>query len=341
MNFSHQTQSPLHPVVLRAESNDIQARMQALAELASIEMCLASATNSTTNGVLFFDEEYGMKVPSVRAHFHPTYAAYFTVGSIVLDIEEEAGDILELMIAAGATSRGKVIGFLSSHGGAGSTTLACMLARRLTSTAPAHSVALMDCDPLSAGIENWCGVDIPGINWADLDEKAGVLVPGQLAKALPRRKTLHVLSADERGGMPPNGQLPTRAVAALAQSHDVTILDMSRCLLTGNTDLISWCDILVLVTDTAPHAVGQTRRTLYALEKGGLHMPLLLAINRVSGGTQAASIAYDIGIEDIAPIHLSRTLPKDLEHGISLGERTRSTITKDVAHLANIIDRAY
>ena len=96
----------------------------------------------------------------------------------------------------------KVIGFLSSHGGAGSTTLACMLARRLTSTAPAHSVALMDCDPLSAGIESWCGVDTSGINWADLDEKVGVLVPGQLAKALPRRKTLHVLSADERGGMP-------------------------------------------------------------------------------------------------------------------------------------------
>lgn len=339
MNFSHQAQSKLPPVVVRAGSDIIRARLQALAELAGIEIHLASWTDSATGGVLFFDEEHGMKVPCVRASFHPAYATYFTEGSLVLDIEEEAGDILELMIAAGATSRGTIIGLVGSHGGVGTTTLACALACIMSDAKPTHSLALMDCDPLSAGVTHWCGVDTAGISWADLGEETGTLVPGRLAKSLPGRKNLHVLSADERAGMPSNGQLPTRAVAALSQSHNVTLLDISRSLLAGVTDLLSWCDILVIVTDTSAQAVSQTRRTISILDSHDIHIPLILAVNRVSGGAQAASIAYDIGIDEIAPIHLARRLSKDLAHGMTFGERPRSLMHKDITRLAHMLEK--
>lgn len=339
MTLFQQTQKQLPPVVLRASSDIIRARLQALAELAGITIQLASPTDSRVDGVLFFDEEQDMKVPCVRASFHPAYASYFTEGSLVLDIEEEAGDILELMIAAGTTSRGIVIGLIGSHGGVGTTTLACALSCVMSAAKPTHSLALMDCDPLSAGITRWCGVNTPGITWADLREETGTLVPGRLAKALPHRKNLHVLSADERAGMPSRGQLPTRTIAALSQSHDVTVLDVPRSLLTSTTDLLSWCDILVLVTDTSTHAAPQTLRTMRALDSHNIQIPLILAVNRVSGGAQAASIAYDIGINEIAPIHLARTLPKDLAHGMTLGERPRSLMYKDIVRLAHMLEK--
>lgn len=335
----YNTQSQLPPVVLRAGSDIIRARMQALAELAGIDMHLVSSTNSTTNGVLLFEEEHGVKVPCVRARFHPSYAPYFTDGSLLLDVEEEAGDILELMIAAGSTSRGTVIGLLGSHGGVGTTTIACTLGHVLISTDATKTVALMDCDPLSAGLAQWCGLKTSGITWADLGEETGTLVPGRLAKALPGRENLHVLSADERAGMPSSGELPTRAVAALSQSHDISLLDMSRSVLTSDTGLLSWCDILILVTDTSPHAVSQTRRTLNLVKPLAAQTPTILAVNRVSGGTQAASIAFDIDIETIAPVRLARTLTRDIEHGVALGDRERSAMYKDVTRLARLFEK--
>lgn len=339
MNPLHYFQSPLPSLVLRASSDIVQARIQALAELAGIDMYLAAPTDTAHSGVLLFEEEHGMKVPSIRASFHPSYASYFAEGSIILDVEEEAGDILELMIAAGATSRGTVIGLLGSHGGVGTTTIACTLAHIVSTADATKSIALMDCDPLSTGIGTWCGLNTSGINWADLSEKTGTLVPGRLAKALPRRDNLRVLSADERTGMPTNGELPIRAITALSQSHDMTIMDFPRSIVTGNTDLLSWCDSLILVTDTSPHAVSQSRRTLSFLKNHCPQTPLILAVNRVSGGAQAASIAYDIGFDTIAPVRLARTLTRDLEHGVTLGERYRSGMYKDIAHLSTMFEK--
>ncbi|MBR6459612.1 MAG: hypothetical protein IKS49_05565 [Actinomycetaceae bacterium] len=338
MDSLHYLQQPLPCLVLRASSDIIRARIQALAELAGIDIRLAGPTDTSHSGVLLFEEEYGMKVPSIRASFHPSYASYFAEGSLVLDVEEEAGDILELMIAAGATSRGTVIGLLGSHGGVGTTTLACTLAHIVSAADATQSIALMDCDPLSTGIETWCGLSTPGINWADLSEKTGTLVPGRLAKALPGRGNLHVLSADERAGMPVRGELPSRAITALSQSHDMTLMDFPRSIVMDNTELLSWCDTLILVTDTSPHAVPGSRRTLAFLKEHYPQIPLILAVNRVSGGAQAASIAYDIGVDTIAPIRLARTLTKDLEHGVPLGERHRSGMYKDIARLATMLE---
>lgn len=339
MNFSHYPQSPLPCLVLRASSDIIRERIQALAELAGIDIHMASSTDTTLNGVLLLEEEHGMKVPSIRARFHPSYASYFAEGSLVLDVEEEAGDILELMIAAGTTSRGTVIGVMGSHGGVGTTTLACMLGHIVSARNTTKSIALMDCDPLSTGIEAWCGLNNPGINWADLSEKTGMLIPGRLAKALPGRGNLHVLTADERSGMPASGDLPSQAIMALSQSHDMTLMDFPRSIVSGNTELLNWCDIFVLVTDTSTHAVSQSRRALDFLTKCIPHTPLILAVNRVSGGAQAASIAYSIGIDTIAPIRQARTLTKDLEHGMTLGERYRSGMYKDVTRLSSMFEK--
>ena len=282
-----------------------------------------------------------MKTPSIRARFHPSYAPYFAEGSLILDTEEEAGDILELMIAAGATSRGTVIGLLGSHGGVGTTTIACTLAHIVSTSEPTKPIALMDCDPLSTGIEAWCGLHTSGVNWADLSEKAGTLVPGRLAKALPTRNNLRVLSADPRAGMPTQGELPSRAITALSQSHDITFMDFPRSIASPHSDLLNWCDVLVLVTDTSPHAVSQSRRTVDFLTENLPRTPFILAVNRVSGDSQGASIAYDIGIDTAAPIRNARTLTKDLAHGMALGERCRSGMYKDIARLSTMVKKAH
>ncbi|MDY5152473.1 hypothetical protein [Actinobaculum suis] len=300
-----------------------------IAELAGIAVKQVAERAGGQEAVLRLEEIAGARV-RVKASFHPAYAPYFASGSITLELPAQAEDLLELMLAAGSTRRGLTIGVVGASGGIGVTALACWIASCL----PARA-ALADLDPASAGLLGFLAMEnAAGLRWADIPESAGVLVPGRLADALPARGTLRVLSADGRGAVVPTGTVGQRAIDALSQSHDHTVLDLPRLALQpGSTAAtwLDWCDHLVVLTVPGVRGVSQAKLALSRLTSR-----TVTVATRATNKLEAASFAEEID----HPVHLIRPLrgfDADIEHGLALGSRTRSATHRDISRLARTL----
>lgn len=279
--------------------------------------------------VLRLEEVPGSRV-RVRASFHPAYAPYFAAGHIVLELPNQAEDLLELMLAAGSTRRGMTIGVIGAHGGAGTTTVACWIAALARGPR-----ALIDLDPQSAGLLTCLGMaQTSGLRWPDIPESAGVLVPGRLSQALPSKDFFRVLSADERGAVNANGSAGRRAIDALSQANDVTILDLPRRALDPATECsqwLEWCDHLVLVAAAGQEkSMRQTRAALAALSS----LPILAV--RCKTKMECAAFGQEIG-QDAHPIRELRNLDADIRHGLAVGKRSRSATYRDMEALTRLV----
>ncbi len=282
---------------------------------------------SRGDAVLRLTEERSSGI-AVRASFHPAYAAYFATGTVLINLPEQAEDLLELVLAAGSTARGDIVGVVGTSGGVGASSIACWMARL-----ESDPVALIDLDPASAGIDYYLGMETQdGIRWADIGADSGVLIPGRLSQALPHRKGLHLLSADKRGGVPPDGKAAERAIDALSQATGRTILDLPTAATvpgTAENGWLAWCDAVVLVCGMFYH---HSRAAAAALARLPSDIPTVV-IGRVKGAGAAAALAEDLGVEHVYPVRWLRGLDQDLEHGVTVGERARSATGKDIVAL--------
>ncbi|MGO1591389.1 MAG: hypothetical protein ACTHW1_05350 [Ancrocorticia sp.] len=315
---------------LEAHSDAVIKEVQRLAALAGIAVPRV-ASGTATPAVLRIVEEPGSEV-KVRARFHPVYTQYFAAGSVVIALPEQAADLLELLVAAGSTRRGTIIGVLPAHGGAGASMLSSWLARHLSQE---DSTGLIDLDPLSLGLAEDLGLaGDAGLRWADLNEDAGALVPGRLNAALPHLGDLRVLSADDRGAVPPSGESGERAISALSQVHKTTVLDLPRGAGLGHgisRGWLEWCDVVVIVSHPTSRGLEQCHRILAALPS---HHKGIVVANGANGGSQAAALALELGHSQVFALHRLRNMQQDLEHGVRLGDRQRSTTAREVGRIA-------
>ncbi len=314
---------------LKASSDAVRGEVARLAALAGVEVAHSRA--AIESGAVLRIIEVPGTTPQVEASFHPSYAPYFARGKVRIALPEQAEDLLELMLAAGSTRRGIIVGVVGAHGGAGCSTLASWLARGLGET---DATGLIDLDPLSLGIERGLGVHkSPGLRWADLPESSGALVPGRLNAALPRLDDVHVLSADERGAVPLSGASGERAIAALSQVNAVTVLDLPREVIEVDSSArgwLEWCDVLVIVTHATSRGLRHARRVLQRVPEGTVPV---VVINGTSGGAETAAIAVELGFERVVPLRRLRNLEQDLEHGVRLGDRRRCNTARDVSRI--------
>ena len=138
---------------LKASSDAVRGEVARLAALAGVEVAHSRA--AIESGAVLRIIEVPGTTSQVEASFHPSYAPYFARGKVRIALPEQAEDLLELMLAAGSTRRGIIVGVVGAHGGAGCSTLASWLARGLGET---DATGLIDLDPLSLGIETMGGV---------------------------------------------------------------------------------------------------------------------------------------------------------------------------------------
>lgn len=316
---------------LEAHSDAVIREVQRLASLAGISVPRVRA-GAGAQAVLQLVEEPGSDV-RVRARFHPAYATYFAAGSVLITLPEQAADLLELLVAAGSTRRGTIIGVLGAHGGAGASMLASWLARHLGRE---DGTGLIDLDPLSLGLADDLGLtDAAGLRWADLNEDAGALVPGRLNAALPHLGDLRLLSADERGAVPPGGESGERSISALSQIHKTTVLDLPREAWRDRVmsrAWLEWCDAVAVITHPTSRGLEQTRRILSALPS---RQRAVVVANGVNGKSEAAALALELGHRDVQPLHRLRNLQQDLAHGVRLGDRKRCITARDIGRIAD------
>ena len=328
-----QPAADLLSVEYRGESEAALKELSRLAELVGVSITHLNGADRRA-GVLQFSSE-GTPDQHVKAKFHTLFAQYFAPGSALLNYQTEAEKILELLVAVGATVRGKVLGVVAAHGGAGATNLAAWIASTLARSG--EEVALIDLDPASAGIELLLSiVGVPGKRWPDLHGN-GALLPGRLNSSLPEWNGVRVLSADERGGPPLDARRATGAVAALAQLNSWTILDLPRSVLLSEAPshaLLEWCDYLLVVTRASSVQLAATHTIL---SRSYRPCPMSVVANAVTSLGQAAHISQMLAVPGVFTVRNSSKHVAAVEHGVAPGARVRTSYARDVERICAYI----
>lgn len=310
-------------VVYTGADSRTETELVRLAELVGVDFMRGHGPAVLT----FADAEPG----AVTAHFHDMFSPYFPRGNVRLEVREDTADILELMAAVGATLRGRVVGVVGAHGGAGTTTLAAWLARHL---AAGNSAGLIDADPASVGIDHLLAMDTaPGQRWADIVGE-GAILAGRLASALPVWNDVHVVSADERGGAP-TVELAAQVISALAQTQPWTVVDFApQSLVRSGSEetLIDWCDRIVLVT--RGDAVSLAHAHIRAHQ-----FPNVTVVGMgMSAKAEGAHAAQVIGVDTLYTVRTLRGMRGDIDHGVAPGDRVRSGTDRDIGKLRDHLE---
>lgn len=319
-------------IVYVGDDDERLAELSRLADLVGLDFTRLAAGETRRAGVLTFSSE-GLPPYVVKAQFHDLFAPYFARGQVRLHVRDDAADILELMAAVGATVRGKVIGVLGAHGGVGVTTIAAWLARLLAKGD--ESVALLDLNPASAGLELRLGiVDEPGKRWADM-QGSGAVLAGRVNSSLPLWNKVRVLSGDNRGAPPIDAEAGARVIAALSQVNSWTILDFGPLVARPDSvgyGWLGWCDHLLLLTRADQVSLMETSAKLGDLVSGP---PLTVVAMGVSSQNEAAHVADILGLHNVISVRQAKGNRGDIDHGVRPGDRQRSGVARDLVELAD------
>jgi len=105
---------------------------------------------------------------------------------------------------------------------------------------------LVDADPFGGGLDLVLGAeDASGARWSDLQSVSGHLPSGHLDAALPRVSDVSVLACARTDDGLPALETMTAVLESGRRSHDLVLIDCSRC-----TD-----DLLTVVVDASNAAV--------------------------------------------------------------------------------------
>lgn len=155
----------------------------------------------------------------------------------------------------GSAEGGPVISCVSAAGGAGSSTLAALLARE-------SSGLLIDIDPF--------GVAIPvdgGVRWPDLAETRGRIPPTSLRNALPGVHGVRVLTgtSNERFTIPV--QALSSVIEAGARGFACTVVDTPRADADASRTAWSRSDVVVVVLGPHPSTAARAPALIDAVRE--------------------------------------------------------------------------
>ncbi len=323
-----QPQADLLSITYFGQDEQAFSELSRLAELVGVD--ITKVEQSSAQGILQFSS-YGVGADEVSVKFHELFATYFRSGVLTLNYQQDSAEILELMVAVGATLRGKVVGVVGAQGGVGTSTLSALIARFLQKKF--MNVALVDLNVSSGGLELLLSaVDLAGLRWADLQGK-GALLAGRLNISLPKWQGISLLSADDRGAVPFNAEHGSKVISALAQVNEWSVLDLPSFALVPDSvahTWLQWCDYVVLATDTTDWALADTFVKLHKLLG---RVPVAVVARGVKSKNHLAYISQTLQYEQVYPVRRQKGLCADLAHGLAPGERNKSALMLDVRRL--------
>ena len=149
-----------------------------------------------------------------------------------------------------------VVGVVGGSGGAGASTFAAALAAGVGGPA-----VLVDLDRLGGGIDTLLGIEaVPGARWSQLQLGGGRLDPLAFEQGLPRWGDVRVLADPADGAVTDIAE-----VLAAARSVAPVVLDVGRCEDERWSDVLSLCDLVVVVVVGTVSGIAAARRVLGAL----------------------------------------------------------------------------
>ncbi len=186
----------------------------------------------------------------------------------VVELPEGEGWLTETLtdLADEGSAPGSTIAVMGGSGGAGATTLACALGQRAADTG---SAVVIDCDRLGPGVDRVLGLEgRPGFRWDALTQATGRLSSRALRGALPRRDGLGALSWRAGAEEALSTDAVREVLSAARRGHDTVILDLPRGADPVVDEVVSRCDLTLLVLRPTVVGVASAARLRSRLGEG-------------------------------------------------------------------------
>jgi hypothetical protein len=209
-----------------------------------------------------------------------------------------------------------VVGVLGASGGLGVSTLAVALAVR---AGRRYGVAVgVDGDLLRGGLDvTACLEHQAGIRWGDLTQvEGGVDGPG-LLRGLPAERNARFLAA---GGTPPDGQVVSRVVAALATTASVVVLDAGT-----RAECLDLCTDAVLLCGTTVRQLADGAAVGHRLHGRGLPTRLVLRV-RGRSTVDPEDVAFHLDLPLVATLREDARVGTDPARGRLPGSRAGDAV---------------
>ncbi|UZN02442.1 pilus assembly protein FlpE [Cellulomonas sp. S1-8] len=183
--------------------------------------------------------------------------------------------------------RAVVVGVVGACGGVGASTLAALVARRLSRTT---STALVDLDRGAGGLDVVVGIEeVDGARWPDLRGAGGDVRGADVVALLPRWGACAVLSADRTRPAAVDAGVRLDVLHALVCEVGALVLDLDRGTVVDGDAPLAACDVVVVVARPDLRSVAGVLALRPRLDAAATRCGLV-----VQGGGPAALGAADV-----------------------------------------------
>ncbi len=216
------------------------------------------------------------------------------------------------------------VGVIAGSGGAGATTFAAALA---TVSAQQEPSALLDLDPLGPGADRVVGLDgADGVRWDSLVATRGRLGSRSLRQALPQKDGLAVLTWDVATRVDLDAASVREVLSAAQRGNDVVVVDLPRALDDVTLEVVTRCDLMLVVVAPTIVGVASAAKLLAGLRAATDRTGLVVR----RGGAVIASHQVASALESplVAELPHERRLAEHLELGLGPVPSHRSPLAK-------------
>ncbi|UVS76601.1 septum site-determining protein Ssd [Actinokineospora sp. UTMC 2448] len=247
-------------------------------------------------------------------------AAYDAGATRVVCLPDDA-DWLQCAFADAVESpagrAGPVLAVVGGTGGAGASVFAAALA--LTALDAGEPTLLVDCDPLSGGLDLVLGTETtPGVRWPDIRLSSGRVSAASLHAALPGRTKgnarLTILSG-ARAGEGPTADAVSAVVAAGRRTGETVICDLPRHPTEATRSALSSADLVAMVVPADIRSCAAAHRTMTTLRDHGAH-PALVIRGPSPSRLTPQEIAKTLSTRLLAKYTFDRDLPRLIDQGL-------------------------
>lgn len=306
------------PVALRSEDPELIETVRSVLAVSSIPLAVfpAPAPPPAEVGLALDDGDTPWNIHARRYARVGLRDAAPAAGVLVLP--QAAEELLVLARAANRVVRARTIGVVGAAGGVGASVFAAVLAR--VGAEEGLTTALVEGAGNPALTALLSLTYAPGLRWQDLPVSGAE--PAHLTSSLPRWEGVRTLIGDDR---PHPGLANNEAVlSALAQTHDLLVLDLQREDVANGVTM-RWCDFVLVLTTCALPAVSATRALCATLSTEDVH---LIVRGPTKAGLTGGEVMEMVGVRMLAYMRTERSLPGALDRGLTPGDHRRGPLVR-------------
>jgi len=178
------------------------------------------------------------------------------------DIQKKLAPLL-----SGNVKNGKVLNFIGSKGGVGTTTLAVNIALGLCELK--RKTALVDMNPLFGEVPIFLNVE-SHFDWAEMSKNTSRLDSTYLMGVLTKHQSgVHILPCPERSNGYVASGLVEKLLSQMKELFDYVVVDSGRQLDDSIADVIKKSDTIFLVTNLTLPCLINTKKLLFTIQNLG------------------------------------------------------------------------